>query len=384
MTISPHPRFIALFSALTVFSTFFVQPITQTLLITHVVMLAIVFTWVLLELPRSLVFASVTGILIVLYMLIIQQLVTLGDRVFNESIKYTILIFFTFAMMCFSNLNRKILLYSSFIIPVSLLLYVFISPDPFIYGGRLGIAIGGTDDDAMVSANTLGFIINICGATMISRRPKLFIYFLPLFLTLLYFTFSRGALLSLGIIALAYCLRERRMVYVYILSAFSIFVFVDTNLDVITTTLRLDDATGSGRTILYQLMVEEMVANPITLILGNGPGSVNFEIYTGKVIVSAHNGYLEMIYTFGAIGLISVLWFLRSLIRNYWSLPMDALLYAVLIASYALSEDLMGSHNIMPIGLMLGLVLHEFLQCAKRRDQTQLNAQNPNVRRAWG
>ena len=378
------PKTLVTFSILVVMSVFLVNPVTQTLLMAHIVMLTIFTTWVLVGMPRSLIFVASIVVILLSYMLAMQQLVTIGDRVFNESIKYALLIFFTCAMYHSYQFNRRILLYLSFSFPIILFLHLILSADPLIYGGRLGVAIDSASDDAMISANTLGFFINICAVTMLARKPRLALYFLPIFLILLYFTFSRGALLSVGIVALAYFIRERRTIYVIFVAVASSVVFLDINMDLITTSLRLDDATGSGRTILYQMMAEQMIANPITFLLGNGPGNVNFEIYVGKVIVSAHNGYLEMVYTFGAIGVFAVIWFLTRLSRNYWSLPLDTLLYAVLLASYALSEDLMGSHNLMPVGLMLGLILHDFRACAHQRWQTAAAGHGIHLQRAMG
>lgn len=360
-------RTISVLAALTALSTFIVDPITQTLLIAHLVMIGIIASWLFMGMPRSIILSISTALALLTYVLAISELVNLGDRFLNESIKYTILIFFTCAMFSSPYFNRNALSYFSIALPIALILYVMLSSDPYIYGGRLGIAIGVTSDDAMISANTLGFAINICAATILGRNPRLFVYMSPIFLFLLYLTFSRGALLSAGIMGLAYFIRQRKAMYVAILAIVSSVVFIDINMDLITTTFRLDDTTGSGRTVLYQMMFADMSANPISFLLGHGPGNINFEIYAGKIIVSAHNGYLEMLYNFGAIGVLAVFFFLSRIVRNYWLLPMDSLLYAVLLGSYALSEDLMGAHNLMPIGLMLGLILYDFNLSAKQR-----------------
>jgi O-antigen ligase len=378
MTAVAASRTVSVLAVLIVISAFFVDPITQTLLIAHLAMLGVISGWILVGSPKSLVFVLSAALAVIVYLLAITELIVPGERIFNESIKYVLLILFIAAIADSAIFARRSLLYLSLITPVVLVLYIMLSPDPFVYGGRLGIFVSSTDDNAMISANTIGFAVNICIATILAQRPRIFVYFLPVFILLLYLTFSRGALLSLGMIGIAYFIRERRLIYVLMLGFISVVLFVDINTDLITTTLRLDDSTGSGRTILYRMMFEEMMANPITFLLGHGPGNVNFEIYSGKVIVSAHNGYLEMLYTFGSIGVAGVIYFLSCTIRNYWTLPMDSLLYAVLLGSYALSEDLMGSHNLLPIGLMLGLLIYDFRLSGNRRTSSA-NA-NPMLR----
>lgn len=358
-TESAGARVATAYAGIIALSIFFVDPIYQSLLIAHAVMLAFVGAWLMVKSPRAAVVTLAAATLFTAYLLLVDTFIGLGDRIVNESVKYGIIVLFIAAIIDFPYVARKALYYFAFLIPALLVLYILFGSDPFIYGGRLGVAISSVDDSAMVSANTIGFAINISIVTVMARKPKAMYYLAPIFAMLLYFTLSRGAILSILLVTIAYFIRTNKLLYVTILSLPIIFLVVDMNAALFET-FRLDDATGSGRTIIYEIMFENMVANPITFLLGNAPGNLDFEIYAGKRIVSAHSGYFEMLYTFGLFGLSAVLYFLFNILRNFRILPLDTLLYAVLIASYAISEDLMGAHNLIALGLMLGLILKDF------------------------
>ncbi len=359
------------FAAIVAFSTLLVNPIYQSLLPAHIIFILLTLAWILFFPFRSLPYIAVFLLIFAFQLLVITQMMGLGDRVIIESAKFIILIFGVGAAMEFYQLSRRALFYFSIMVPVALVIYIFLAADPFAYGGRLGIALASGEEGALISSNTIGFALNICICVLLAYRPRWFVMLLPLFLTLIYLTFSRGALLSLGLIGLVYFLRTRRIAYVVILGLVCLLLLVDMNTDVLTQAFRLDDVTGSGRTLIYTLMWETMTNNPATFLVGNGPGAVDYEIYRGKLIVSAHNGYLEMLYTFGLGGILMAVFFLGKVARNFWVLPLESLLLATVLASYALSEDLMGSHNILPIGLILGIVLSDLRSCARKRQVTR-------------
>lgn len=362
---------MSVFAAFLAFSVFFVNPLFESVMFSHVAMTLVIGIWLLTKSPKAAFVAITASVIFFCYLLVVSEFVQLGDRVVNESVKYFLLILFVSAVMYFPVLARKSLYFLAFFMPALLLLYVLLSPDPFVYGGRLGVAVTGGDEDAMISANTIGFVINVCVATLLARRSKSLYYLAPVFLILLYLTLSRGAILSLGFMGVAYFIKTRKFVYVFGLGILCIILFIDMNTSMLQT-YRLDDATGSGRTILYEMMFDEMKANPITFLIGNGPGNVNFEIYAGKTLVSAHNGYLELLYTFGLFGVAAVVFFFTRTVRNYSALPMDTLLYAVLLASYAISEDMMGAHTLIVMGLMLGVILCDFGRSGRKRAEAAL------------
>jgi len=76
-----------------------------------------------------------------------------------------------------------------------------------------------------------------------------------------------------------------------------------------------EDATGSGRTILWSYLLNSMT-DPLAIIFGNGAGSLNIIIPITEdglwwnEFVSTHNTYLEFFYQFGLIGLSAFLIFL--------------------------------------------------------------------------
>lgn len=362
----PTPRYATaanVVAALLAISTFFVSPIYETLLIGHVLMILVIGAWILIRSPRAMFVALSVLIILASYLLIVGQVVEPGERMMVESLKYGLILVFIAAVIDFPVLARNTLFFLAFLIPISLLLYVTLSSDPLVYGGRLGVSMAGGDETDMISANTIAFAVNISVATFLGRKSKWFYYLAPVYVVLIYLTQSRGGLLSFGVIGVAYFLRTRRMIYVAILGLLSLLLFVDMNSEagLLVQTFRLDDATGSGRTVLYEMMWENMLANPITFLIGHGPGNVYFEIYRGTIIISAHNAYIEMVYTFGLLGVVATLYFILNVLRNFWKLPMDVLLYAILLMTYGLSEDLMGSHNLLAMGLIVGLTLY----CAK-------------------
>ncbi len=354
-------------AAVVALSALLVDSIYLTLIPAHIAMLTVITYWMSQRSPKALVLFGALFFASLAYLLIVNLIVPLGDRFFNESIKYIILMLFIISVMEFPKFARSALFYLSLFIPSALLIYVMFSADSLVYGGRLGVAISDSDQDAMISANTIGFALNICIITIVCHKNKIFYLFIPAIFYLEFLTFSRGTFLSLSIIATTYFFKIKKFRYAVFVSLLSLPIFLDFNVEYLNNYLRLDDTTGSGRSIIYEILIERMIANPVTLIFGHGPGSINFEIYSGKTLISAHSGYFELLYTFGIIGLFVWIWFFWNALNNLRNLSLDSALYAALLAAYAISEDLNGSHNLLLIGLILGVFLNDLKRVHQSR-----------------
>ncbi len=327
------------------------------LLLQHISML-IVVAYFLMNGQKNIAKKTIKiSLLAMSYILFIYITNGLNERALPESIKVLLLVSFVVIMANNYNLAKYWIYAYGYIAVFFLGIYIIVSDDPMVYGGRLGIMLDEKDEEKMISANTIGFLCNIFIANLLSSKRNLEMCLLPLPLILIYLTYSRGAALGAIILIFYYIWIKNKLVGVVYLAI--IFIFIYINLGV-NDNIRLTDDTGSGRFLLYPMMIDKITNSFATILLGYGPGSVNFEIYPGKTLTSAHNGYIELMYTYGVMGVIMILKFFIMAIRKFESMQMTSKSYIILIGTYSLSEDLMGAHTLMVFGLLISLIVEDF------------------------
>jgi len=67
----------------------------------------------------------------------------------------------------------------------------------------------------------------------------------------------------------------------------------------------LADPTGAGRLGIWRFLLMELEKTPLALLFGRGAGSIVFTTPWAQ-IESAHNSYLEAFFTYGLVGLLAV------------------------------------------------------------------------------
>jgi O-antigen ligase len=76
-----------------------------------------------------------------------------------------------------------------------------------------------------------------------------------------------------------------------------------------------DDRSGTGRTFIWGYLLARLADAPLSIVFGNGTGSIDFQT-PWTHIESAHSTYLEIVFTYGVIGLAIVTFFLWRSMRR--------------------------------------------------------------------
>jgi|UPI0003A3A59D O-antigen ligase len=266
-----------------------------------------------------------------IWLLIISFFVLVGMQSIN-GLKWLYLFFTFYSFSLFFkynkyNLNHILLTYSLGMIVATLVSFQFID---FAYLGsnfstdsRGSIyQLGGFNVYGVLASYAMIILIHLQS----QYRTILFRTFSFLSLLLLLIsqvsTLSRGGFLSLvfGLAFYSYFrknLLKSTIGFLIVASILGLILINNLDIDFISIFNRytfFDDATGSGRTVLWS-HIFSLMSNPFIIIFGNGAGSLDLFIpvsdgnwYSG--FESTHNTYLEFFYQFGLIGLSLFILFL--------------------------------------------------------------------------
>jgi hypothetical protein len=342
------------------FSAILIIPVMGTLLIPHVLMLIIVVYGFcarpLLFVKYMLFVIAISGI----YFVLLELSHGVGARVSTESFKILLLLLTAIALFGRVLLIRRTLTVFAYLIAAGFAAYLYFSENTLSYGGRLGLVLDQGDPDKQISANTLGLLANLGIIAAIAGRKKIVLITLPIFFFVIYLSESRGAFLTLFFIAFTFFwFRGQKLLVALIAGSASLAL---ASLDVSEMdVLRLTDETGSGRLLLFPLLIADLNNSPFNWAIGFGPGAINHEIYPGKHLLSAHSGYVEILYTFGLVGVLALIRVLYVLINKFKYLSEDVRLYIVALAGYAISEDMLGAHTLLLFALIYSLIASEVL-----------------------
>lgn len=354
-----HP--LGMISAILIaLSAMLVIPVAGVLLIPHVLMLLIISYGFCVRPLLFFKYMLIVTVLCGVYFLILEFSHGLGGRVVPESFKILLLLLTTITLVGHSILVRRSLFVFTYFLGIGLLIYLVFSDDPLSYGGRLGFVLDQSDPDKQISANTMGLLANFGIATIISSKYKNSYFLLPIYIFSLYLSESRGAMFVFILIIMAYFYFNEKKLLTLLVASSALLIIAGLGADDLEA-LRLTDATASGRLWLYPMLLSDLMDSPINWIIGFGPGAINHEIYPGKVLISAHSGYVEVIYTFGLIGTVVLLYLIYRLFKNFNKLSLDVRLYIVALAGYAISEDMLGAHTLLLFSLIYSLVATELI-----------------------
>jgi len=171
-------------------------------------------------------------------------------------------------------------------------------------------------------------------------RKIFFLIIFSLFLVFNLFSLSRGAVFTTFIGLILY-LNYKSIYYLALWIPIVIsFLFINpffldrfTDLD----TLIL----ASGRFEIWYILLSDLFSNPLSIFLGNGPGSIDFYLSTStNPIQSAHSTWLQILYVYGLPALMLILYLYFKLIRfvvispnKFRSIDLS-LLFAIFIALF--------------------------------------------------
>lgn len=214
------------------------------------------------------------------------------------------------------NVN-KVLLYSYIITLVFNIAYLVITQD------RLGVAIEneGETRGGQGIANSLIYLFPLI---FLLFKDKLSTY-LFLFCGIIIFISLRRTAILAYLFCIPFVYKQissnisKKHVFIFLILFFSITYYIVNNYwfiieDRFSDMLEANDSGyyGSGRTGWWVILIEKFVESPQNWLFGFGLGSVSKTMqHAGFPYGSAHNDYLEIIFTFGIVG--GILWF-----TNVW------------------------------------------------------------------
>jgi len=106
------------------------------------------------------------------------------------------------------------------------------------------------------------------------------------------------------------------------------------------------DTGGTGRAIIWAQLFTNLLRNPIRILWGNGPGAIDFYILGIYPIKSAHSFYVEVLYSYGLIGLVLLIAWLVVLRRNATSpsyeparRQINLAIWSAMVLAFALDSD---------------------------------------------
>ena len=79
---------------------------------------------------------------------------------------------------------------------------------------------------------------------------------------------------------------------------------------------------GTGRFAIWQTLLDRMVGSPVSMIIGFGPGSIEF-LRNGELINDAHSLILEIFYFYGLTGLLALLLLFGWLVQQRVAIEND-------------------------------------------------------------
>jgi hypothetical protein len=106
------------------------------------------------------------------------------------------------------------------------------------------------------------------------------------------------------------------------------------------------DTGGTGRAIIWAQLIGNLLRDPIRILWGNGPGAINFNLFGIYPIQSGHSVYVEVLYSYGLIGIILLgLWL--AMLRRNGSLPsheparkqINSAIWFAMVLAFALDSD---------------------------------------------
>lgn len=106
------------------------------------------------------------------------------------------------------------------------------------------------------------------------------------------------------------------------------------------------DTGGTGRAIIWATLISNLLRDPIRILWGNGPGAINFNLFGIYLIQSAHSAYVEVLYSYGLIGII-LLGAWLAMLRRIGNSPlheparrqMNMAIWFALISAFVMDAD---------------------------------------------
>ena len=148
----------------------------------------------------------------------------------------------------------------------------------------------------------------------------------PLLIVLL-LTLSRGGVFALvmGFVLYNFSVNKKTKIYLLLFTIFAVIIIGNILVQMDGTDLFLnrflnsekEEDFDSGRSIVYLFLLNNLFSSFSSLLFGFGIGAIEIDVSAETPIISAHNTYLDVFYSYGMVGLII---FIRYLLRVYKSI----------------------------------------------------------------
>ncbi len=293
--------------------------ITEGLYINHILVVLLFIAAVLVK-PK--IFSYKVFWLIVMIMLIFSigsYLVNglTNPRFLQEHLKLLLILIGSLAIC--NSMNWKIANILMSLLPIIIFiqaLVVYLLDLGYYYGNSMnfGIPIFG-------GPNTTGFVLSLAlCATMYnifdSKKSPIFrIYSVLLFLGLfliLYNTYSAAAFICSLFVFLRYF--GLKLNYIFYIS---FFILLTSLFLIWSGSIVIPELFGTGRVFIWALLLSDFIfSSPINWIFGFGPGGVNIEPDFTKIVQSAHSTYIEVLYSYGLLGLSLLIWLINLVYKK--------------------------------------------------------------------
>lgn len=207
-----------------------------------------------------------------------------------------------------------------------------------------------------VDQNDVSFLIGFGLLALLSRcmaRPPKLLAAVPLWASValgvyaLLLLGSRGMSIAVGVAALVmfgrvvFQTRRSALVLLGALTAAGVLTTLPGSDNLFERFQGADVATANERLPLWRASLQELESgDAYTLLLGHGFGSsMTFIRRISATLTSTHNAYIQMLYDFGAFGLVAFLWLHLALLARFWRERGRLALFAAGLTAFLLMAD---------------------------------------------
>ncbi len=169
--------------------------------------------------------------------------------------------------------------------------------------GRFGVpAFGSPNSSAFVFVVMLAMVL--FNASKVAKGRLLWFALAPVFLALLVLTGSDGgALMSVIVLARFAGVRMRPLFFGFV--ALIALIFLAT---IVYPSFEVPELVGSGRLYIWNYLIGELFSSDwANILFGMGPGAIDMDPWFTAQVVSAHSMYLEILYSYGLLGFLSLM-----------------------------------------------------------------------------
>lgn len=156
---------------------------------------------------------------------------------------------------------------------------------------------------------------------------------LPLLIVLL-LTLSRGGVFALviGFLLYNFSVNKKTKIYLFLFTIFVVVIIGNVLVQMDGTDLFLnrflnsekEEDFDSGRSIVYLFLLNDLFSSFSSFLFGFGIGAIEIDVSAEIPLISAHNTYLDVFYSFGILGLVVFIRYLFYVYKGIKLMPKSA------------------------------------------------------------